>query len=229
MAVVAGWLAELSRVSTQRWADALEAHHAQRLRSRALRGLPEHPASPAPLVERVPRVERTGRDRYTLLRRWAGWYEQLARLYGNVVELTLRGAHEGDTSAASGEDEGGSGAPRGGSHLDAEVVRLLRRIELLLLKYPVAAQAAYSALVAEGRAFALTEEGARYDAALRASRAFERHWLILEKLTARLMIESEHAVLPTSYLDAVVQGARVGDLRLLMGRLFGGGKSGLGE
>lgn len=210
MGTVIGWFAELSRVSTERWADALEAHHEQRLRSRALRHLPDHPAAPEPLVGRAER------DGYTLLRRWAGWYEQLARLYGNVVELALRGVDDTDPPEPSGD----------GAGLDAEVIRSLRRIELLLLKYPVAAQAAYSALVAEGRAFAATAEGARYDAALRSSRAFERHWWILEKVTARLLIQSEHAVLPTGYIDAVVQGARVADLRLLMGRLFGGGRNG---
>ena len=105
--------------------------------------------------------------------------------------------------------------------VDREVAHLLARFERLLAKYPVAAQAAFSALVAEGRAFARTEDGARYDAALRASRALSKPWLIFERVSSRMLLDREGLVLPSAYIDAFFQGAELRSLAPLFARMFG--------
>lgn len=210
MNATATLFARLSTISKHRLADALQAHHQQRLRSRTLRSDSTFVTPPQPPVLAPP-----ARHLYQALRRGASWFDLLAKLYGQAVQLALRPSPAMDVAA---EDAADSSAA-----VDIEVVKVLKRLELLLLTYPAAAQAAFSALVAEGQAFALTAEGARYDRELRASRALAKPWLILEKLSSRLLIEHKGLVLPSGYVDALLQGAKLNDLGPLMGRLFGGG------
>jgi hypothetical protein len=93
---------------------------------------------------------------------------------------------------------------------------LLERAALLLLKHPAAAQAAFSALVAEGRDFARTEEGRRWKSALAGSEIVRRGRALWEGSVLSLLEDREEAVLPTALLDAVVQAAGRRDLTTLL-------------
>ena len=91
---------------------------------------------------------------YRGMRRIAGWFEELHRIQSRVVDLLVDAPD----------------APSSANALDDALLQLMRRAAAVVLKHPVAAQAAFAALVAEGRAFAKTEEGARLDATLRHRR-----------------------------------------------------------
>ena len=201
-------------------ADALEEHHRQRQRSRALRALSGFPEPPGPTTPSRPRG-----GVFAAVRRFAGWYEQIVRLYGVTVRLALTARAEGEIMAEA-EQSGASGpaAPDAPDALDAQVVSLLRRAEAMLLEHPVAARALFRSLVAEGRAFARTAEGARYEAALRRSKALSRQWRILEMLGASLYTEESPSALPTAYIDALSRAAAVRDVRPIMARVFGGAR-----
>ena len=198
------FLARVAVLPVDRLADALEAHDAEKRRSEKRRRAPEFPAPCPTATERItePRLGLTH------LRSAGRWFETLARAYGIAVDLNFRRPSPAEPDARS--------AP-----VDEEVARLLTRLQRLLVKYPVAAQAAFSALVAEGRAFARTEEGAKYDAKLRTSRALSRSWLILERVSSRMLVDRDRVVLPSTYIDAIFQGAELQNLSPLFARLFG--------
>jgi hypothetical protein len=61
-----------------------------------------------------------------------------------------------------------------GSAMPDEALGLLRRLQVLLLKHPVVTQAAFSALVAEGRRFGATPEGAAWKSSLATSELLQQ-------------------------------------------------------
>ena len=94
---------------------------------------------------------------------------------------------------------------------DAEV-RLMRALQAVALEHPLAAQAAVSALIAEGRRFAVTPEGARWRDALVHSTLLHRARLAWETTTLVMLQEEPPDVLPTAYLDALFMMAGSRDL-----------------
>jgi hypothetical protein len=97
---------------------------------------------------------------------------------------------------------------------------MLRRAQMLLLQYPVAAQALFRAFVAEGRAFAETPEGRRLRDELADSELIRRGRVVWEVGTLNLLEENPETVLPSKLLDAVVQAAGVSALEPFLSRLF---------
>lgn len=79
---------------------------------------------------------------------------------------------------------------------------LLRTIQRTILLYPLAAQALFSALVREGRAYAETPEGARTKAALARSPLMKRGRTAWEVLTLNILRETPDSALPSALLDA---------------------------
>jgi hypothetical protein len=82
-------------------------------------------------------------------------------------------------------------------------LQVLRRLQGLVLKHPVAAKAAFDALIAEGRAFAQTPEGKVWQAKLAASELLHRARLVLDFPGLSMLERDSPEVLPSAYLDTI--------------------------
>ncbi len=102
---------------------------------------------------------------------------------------------------------------------NAELVALLRHLQQVLLEHPVAAQAAFSALVSEGRAFARTEEGEQWQRRLAGSRLIEKGRSLWEATTFNVLEEDRSVVVPSRILDAFVKLTHEHNLEAILGRL----------
>jgi len=102
----------------------------------------------------------------------------------------------------------------------ATEMALLRSVQRILLTHPVAAQAAFTALVAEGRRFATTPEGAQWRERLVNSSVLQQARLIFDLTTLGMLEERGGGDLPTSYLDALFLLASGGDADTVLNRLF---------
>jgi hypothetical protein len=74
-----------------------------------------------------------------------------------------------------------------------------------VVQYPVLAQAVYAALVAEGRRYGRTPEGARWAQALNRSQTVRRSRPLFEAVTTNMSEDAQNAVLPSTLLQAVRQ------------------------
>ncbi|MEZ4298146.1 MAG: hypothetical protein R3B70_24555 [Polyangiaceae bacterium] len=86
---------------------------------------------------------------------------------------------------------------------DASLARL-RAAQVLLVKYPLAAQAAFAALVREGQKFAETEEGRTWKQRLSGSPTVARARTLFEGLAGGVA-GGEQGNLPSAYVDAFVR------------------------
>jgi hypothetical protein len=93
---------------------------------------------------------------------------------------------------------------------------LLRGAERLLLLHPVAAQAGFSALVAQGRRFAATPEGAQLAQALSTAPVLARLRRIWETTTLNMLEERSTKVVPNMYVEAIFRAARSANLEDLL-------------
>lgn len=100
-----------------------------------------------------------------------------------------------------------AGSPGGSPHAD-EVTALLHRARRLLLQHPIAAQAAFCALVAEGRRFAATPEGRQWAAALATSPLIRHASELWGALGLDMLEEDPDTVVPSAWLEALVRGAQ---------------------
>ncbi len=101
-----------------------------------------------------------------------------------------------------------------------EVGRLLRALQRLLLKYPVASQALFTALVAEGRLFGGTEAGRVWRTRLAASPLIRRGRVVWDETTLRMLEEDPATVIPSAVVDAFVHAAMMDSLEPFLSRLF---------
>lgn len=92
------------------------------------------------------------------------------------------------------------------------LAQLLRQVSISVLKHPVAAQAIFSAFVAEGRRFAQTPEGQRWRVALADSELVRRGRALWEASALNMLEDSPGTVIPTAILDAVVHAVSAQDL-----------------
>jgi len=107
-----------------------------------------------------------------------------------------------------------------------EVGRLLRALQRLLLKYPVASQAMFTALVAEGRLFAATEAGQGWRQRLAASPLIRRGRVVWDETSLRMLEEDPATVIPSAVVDAFVHAAVMDGLEPFLSRLFEEGVDG---
>jgi hypothetical protein len=107
-----------------------------------------------------------------------------------------------------------------------EVGRLLRALQRLLLKYPVASQALFTALVAEGRLFGATEAGRAWRGRLAASPLIRRGRVVWDETTLRMLEEDPATVIPSAVVDAFVHAAMMDGLEPFLSRLFEEGVQG---
>lgn len=103
-------------------------------------------------------------------------------------------------------------------------VELLRALQGVLLKHPVACQAAFTALLAEGRRFAQTAEGGIWRQRLVNSSLLQRARLLFDFSTLSLLEDGQADRIPSSYLDAIFMAASSGDVDELLNRLFWSGQ-----
>jgi hypothetical protein len=104
--------------------------------------------------------------------------------------------------------------------LEVDIVHQLQRA---LLMHPVASQAAFAALVAEGRRFAETEEGRQWRDRLARSALLRDVRLVFDLSTLGLLEETAGATLPSSYLDALFMIASSGDTDAVLNQVFWSG------
>jgi hypothetical protein len=86
---------------------------------------------------------------------------------------------------------------------EANAVRVLRTLQLALLKHPVAAQAAFNALVAEGRKFGLSAEGRELRNKLERSELVHRARLVFDFGTLSLLEHTPPEIMPSAYVDVL--------------------------
>jgi hypothetical protein len=103
------------------------------------------------------------------------------------------------------------------------VERVLGRLRDAVLRHPAATQAAFSALVAEGRRFARTEDGAALADALAGSELLARGRMIWEVLTMSAFVEGEDG-LPSVIIDELARAASNGSLESVLSRVFERGR-----
>jgi hypothetical protein len=101
---------------------------------------------------------------------------------------------------------------------DDELSRLLSELRWLLVKHPIAAQAAYRALVREGRAFAQTDEGRAWRARLERSELVRRGTSLFELGTIGMLDADSDQLLPTQLIDAFARAASRSDLEEAIAR-----------
>lgn len=103
---------------------------------------------------------------------------------------------------------------------DDEVGRLLHALQRLLLKYPLASQALFKALVAEGRLYAATEEGQAWRRRLAGSPLIRRGRVVWDETSMRMLEEDPATVIPSAVVDAFVHAALMDGLEPFLSRLF---------
>jgi len=102
----------------------------------------------------------------------------------------------------------------------ATEIAILGSLQRVLLKHPVACQAAFTALLAEGRRFGDTPEGRLWRQRLVNSSLLQRARLVFDLATLSLLEEGEVNHIPSAYLDAIFLVASGGDTDELLNRLF---------
>ncbi len=104
-----------------------------------------------------------------------------------------------------------------------DLVSILEAAQIALLKHPVAAQAAMRALVAEGRQFAQTPAGKRWQARLADSELVRRGRMLWQGSVLNVLEETSDSLIPSALLDAILGALTSGDLTLLLAQLVGHG------
>lgn len=107
--------------------------------------------------------------------------------------------------------------------VDRNVEAALRSLRLAIFKYPMAVQAAFSALAAEGRRFAETPEGAEWLARLEHAERTGRARLLWDVLSLRSFTERRDAPLPSALVEALSRALSVRHVEPLVTRIFGKG------
>jgi hypothetical protein len=103
---------------------------------------------------------------------------------------------------------------------EPERLRLLRRIQRLVLQHPIAAQAAFAALVAEGRRFAATTRGRELRAELARSPLLRRARTGFDAATLWMLEEQPASELPSTYVDMLLMAAQGRGLEPSIDRLL---------
>jgi hypothetical protein len=99
------------------------------------------------------------------------------------------------------------------------IVDLLRDLQRAILAHPEAARALFGALVREGRMFAQTADGKRWQEKVAGSALLERALLVWQSATL-WMLEEQDGATPSSLVDAIASAAASPDRDLLLDKLF---------
>lgn len=104
--------------------------------------------------------------------------------------------------------------------VEDELEALLTQLQIAIVSHPIAAQALFRALVAEGRAFAATQEGRRWAALLADSPLVQRGRMVWDVTTLRMLDDDPATVLPSTLMDAFVRTTALETLEPFLSRLF---------
>ena len=108
-------------------------------------------------------------------------------------------------------------------NFDEATLKTLQSLQRMLLKHPVAFQAAFSALVAEGRKFGQTPEGKTLKRKLEGSRIISQLQYIFDITSFSLLERDPPDLLPSSYFDTLFMLSASDRSDDLLDRLFWGG------
>jgi hypothetical protein len=103
---------------------------------------------------------------------------------------------------------------------DDELGRVLAALRGVLLRHPIAAQAAFAALVTEGRRYAVTEEGAAWYERIAESVLLDRVRLIWDAAGMTAFVPEGSETLPSVFVEGVARGAAAVGLEPLLSRIF---------
>lgn len=103
-----------------------------------------------------------------------------------------------------------------------ELFALLEQARVFLLRHPIASQAVFTALVGEGRRFAATERGAAWARTLAHAPAMTRAREVWEATSLNLLTADEQAVLPSTWVEALLRAVELPELDRLLTRLHAG-------
>lgn len=103
---------------------------------------------------------------------------------------------------------------------DAELMRTLALLQRAIFKYPMAVQAAFETLVAEGRSFAETDEGKRWRERLLSAKQTGRLRMVWEVLSLGAFTERSEGLLPSVFVDSLVRILTREHLEPLLSRVF---------
>lgn len=137
----------------------------------------------------------------------------LLRALGDYQRLLVRYNREFDEALAR--------RARGETEAGDAVLERLRAAQALLVKYPIAGQAAFHALVREGRRFSETDDGRVLKRRLAGSPLLARARTLFEGLAGGIVSEEGGAV-PSAYVDAFLR-ALDRDLEGVLADLGGAG------
>jgi hypothetical protein len=104
---------------------------------------------------------------------------------------------------------------------DESILRTLQSLQRALLKHPVAFQAAFSGLIAEGEAFAKTPEGQKLKTTLEGSPFVQQLRYVFDLTTVSMLEREPPDILPSAYLDTLFMLAGSDRSDDLLDRLFG--------
>lgn len=96
--------------------------------------------------------------------------------------------------------------------------KLLNYLQELVFRHPAAAQAMFAAFVAEGRAFAKTEEGRQWHERLARSDLVRQGRVAWDGLTLNALDDEEETVLPTVILEAFAKAIASSDLHAVLAK-----------
>lgn len=103
---------------------------------------------------------------------------------------------------------------------DVEVMRTLGALQRAIFKHPMAVQAAFATLVAEGRRFAETEEGREWRDRLLRAKQTGRLRMVWEVLSLGAFTERSDGLLPSVFVDSLVRTLAREHLEPLLSRVF---------
>lgn len=112
------------------------------------------------------------------------------------------------------------GSARAAADGEVDLTQALRQLQLALWHHPIAVQAAFSALVREGRRFAETEEGARLRDGLARSETLAKTRMVWEVLSLSAFSEKSEGALPSVFADALVKAIKSNAIEPVLSRLF---------
>lgn len=103
---------------------------------------------------------------------------------------------------------------------DEDVIRALTRLQRAIFRYPLATQAAFAALVAEGRRYAATPEGAELKRRLEYSESAGHARMLWEVLSLSTFTERSDGALPSVLLEGLVRAIKTKHLEPLLSKVF---------